>query len=250
MQIKIDGTAYAARDGETVLSAARRHGVAIPTLCHHEAVEGYGGCRLCVVEIGKEGRTRLVVSCLYPVEEGLEVRTASPKVLESRRTTLELLLARCPDTPAVRKLAAEAGVKDSPFHKREKPDACILCGLCVRICQEQGFAALSLANRGNRKEVATPYHEGSAACVGCGACARSCPTGAIAMEEGPGYREIWKRRFELVACKSCGKSHVTREQVEALCRTKGFKPKDFETCDDCRRKAVARTFGTIASWKV
>jgi bidirectional [NiFe] hydrogenase diaphorase subunit len=250
MKIQINGIPYDAVAGETVLSAARRHGVAIPTLCHHEAVEAYGGCRLCVVEIGKEGRTRLVVSCLYPVEEGLEVRTASPKVLESRAMTMELLLARCPDTPAVRKLAAGAGILDTAFYKRKDPDACILCGLCVRICQEQGFSSLSLAWRGNRKIVGTPYRDASADCVGCGACSRSCPTGAIPMEEGPGFREIWKRRFELVACKSCGRGFITREQADRMIRDRGFTEKDFETCDDCRRKAVARTFGTIAAWKV
>jgi len=250
MHIKMNDSLVSVNGGETVLSAARRHGVPIPTLCHHEAVEAYGGCRLCVVEIGKEGRTRLVVSCLYPVEEGLEVRTASPKVLESRRMTLELLLARCPDTPAVRALAAQAGIRDTAFHKRENPDACILCGLCVRICQEQGFSALSLAHRGDRKAVATPFREPSSDCVGCGACARSCPTGAIAMAEGPDWREIWKRRFELVACKSCGKGFATREQAERLGKDKGFTPIDFETCDDCRRKAVARTLGAIAAWKI
>ena len=249
--IKIDGKAVAAREGESVLDAARRHDIFIPTLCHHEAVEPWGGCRLCMVEITKKawkGWSRLVTACLYPVEAGLEVDTRSEQVLESRRTTLDLLLARCPDTPKIKELASSLGVEETSFTPRVDPDNCILCGLCVRICAALGHHAISLANRGPEKVVSTPFGEPSESCVGCGACAKSCPTLAIPMRDLHGERHIWDRKFKLVACPGCGASHITQEQLEHLCKTKGFGAESLEKCDACRRKEAARTLSTIVKW--
>jgi NADH dehydrogenase/NADH:ubiquinone oxidoreductase subunit G len=249
--LKIDAKTVAARDGETILEAARRHGIDIPTLCYHEAVEPWGGCRLCVVEITKkewEGWSRLVTACLYPVEEGLEVETRSEAVLESRRLTLDLLLARCPETPKIQELAAEYGVEETSFRKREEPDNCILCGLCVRICEALGHSALSLAHRGPEKKVTTPFDEPADTCVGCGACAKNCPTLAIPMRDLRGERRIWDRTFKLLTCKECGKATLTEEQVKHLCETQGFSPEFFEKCDTCRRKETAATFSTIVKW--
>jgi NADH dehydrogenase/NADH:ubiquinone oxidoreductase subunit G len=249
--LKFDGKSVNAREGESLLEAARRHGVEIPTLCHHEAVEPWGGCRLCVVEITKKawkGWSRLVTACLYPVEADLEVDTASEQVLESRRVTLDLLLARCPDTPKIRELAEAAGIEETSFRKREDPDNCILCGLCVRICAELGHHALSLAHRGPDKKVTTPFDEPAASCVGCGACFKNCPTLAIAMRDLKGVRHIWDQTFPLVVCETCGAATITEKHRDHLCETKGFVPEDLDKCDACRRKEAAAAFSTLVKW--
>ncbi|MHC4599783.1 MAG: 2Fe-2S iron-sulfur cluster-binding protein [Planctomycetota bacterium] len=249
--LKIDGKAVTAKEGETLLDAARRHEISIPTLCHHEAVEPWGGCRLCVVEITKKawkGWSRLVTACLYPVEADLEVDTCSEQVLESRRVTLDLLLARCPDTPKVRELASKYGVEETSFEPRKDPDDCVLCGLCVRICAELGHHAITLAHRGPDKAVSTPFGLPSDACVGCAACSKCCPTLAIPMREIQGERHIWDRKFTLVKCSVCGAAHITEAQAKHLAETEGFTPEALERCDACRRKEAAATFSTIVKW--
>ena len=113
--LTIDGRSVGAFEGETVLEAARRVGIEIPTLCYHPALSPYGACRLCVVEVEQRGRRRLVVSCLFPVEEGLVVWTDNERVRKARRGVMELLLARCPNVPAIRELAAKMGVQEPRF---------------------------------------------------------------------------------------------------------------------------------------
>ncbi|MHC4777022.1 MAG: 2Fe-2S iron-sulfur cluster-binding protein [Planctomycetota bacterium] len=251
VQLKIDGKVVNGREGETLLDVSRRNGIEIPTLCHHEAVEDWGGCRLCVVEITKkawDGWSRLVTACLYPVEADLEVDTKSETVTESRRVTLDLLLARCPETPKVRELASEYGIDETTYTPREEPDNCILCGLCVRICAALGHSAISLANRGPEKKVDTPFGKPSVSCVGCGSCAKSCPTFAIPMRDLKGERRIWERTFKLVECEACGAAHLTSEQVSHLCETRGFSKEAFTKCDACRRKEAASTLSTIVKW--
>ncbi|MBM4288600.1 MAG: 4Fe-4S dicluster domain-containing protein [Deltaproteobacteria bacterium] len=163
----------------TVLEAAKKLRIYIPTLCHHEALEPYGGCRLCVVEVEKDGRSRLTASCTLPVEEGLSVLTDSPRVVKARKMTLELLLARCPQVPALQRLAAQMGVTESKYAPGDSD--CILCGLCVRICQQlQNVGAIGMVGRGAKREVLTPFGEFSEVCRTCGACAFVCPTGHIA----------------------------------------------------------------------
>jgi heterodisulfide reductase subunit A2 len=175
VQLTIDGKQVRAEAGQTILEAARAAGIGIPTLCHHPAVEPYGACRLCMVEIAVRGRTRLVTACNYETAEGLEVQTASARVMRSRRMTLELLLARCPEVEALRTLARANGVKDSRF-PREKED-CILCGLCVRICRDRmGVGAADFVGRGAGMRVDTPFDRKSEVCITCGACVFVCPT--------------------------------------------------------------------------
>jgi bidirectional [NiFe] hydrogenase diaphorase subunit len=178
----VNGKEIGAKEGETILEASRRVGIHIPTLCYHEAVSASGACRFCSVEITtKRGKSRVVVSCLYPVEEGLIVRTHSEKVLRLRRGIIELLLSRCPTVPRLQELARELNLNQPRFKSGDQ--TCILCGLCIRVCEEiAGVSAISAVNRGTKKEIAPPFFESSQVCIGCGGCAYVCPTRAIRIE--------------------------------------------------------------------
>ncbi len=174
--------------GQTIFEALQRQpGIGnIPALCYHPSVRPYGACRLCTVEVSEnEGKTfRFVASCLYPVKEGLVVKTNTERVRNLRKGIIELLLARCPNTKVLQELAEEYGVEKPRFALGDHD--CILCGLCVRACQEIiGKSAISLVNRGIYKEVAAPFYayELGEECIGCGDCAFVCPTGAIKMGE-------------------------------------------------------------------
>ncbi len=175
MRLQIDGQEVAAQQGMTVLEAARRAGIEIPTLCHHEELEPYGGCRLCIVEIEDRGRTKMVVSCVYLAADGLVVRTRSEKIDRIRRTILELLMAHAPDAFELQKLAEEYGAQRDRFEK--EPMFCIHCGLCVRYCAEvkQKFA-VGFIDRGIRKEISFIPEIAARECEQCKACFPLCPT--------------------------------------------------------------------------
>lgn len=179
--LTIDGKIVRVGKGTSLIEAAATVGTSIPTLCHHRLLKPYGACRLCVVEVVKRGRRRLVTSCNYPAEDGLEVLCDTTEVRKSRRLTLELLLARCPEVPALSEMARRLGVTSSRF-RFQRGDRCILCGLCVRVCDELvGARAIGLANRGIDREVAAPFHDVSETCIACGCCTYICPTGCIEM---------------------------------------------------------------------
>ncbi len=159
----------------TVLEMARSAGVFIPTLCHHERLEPFGGCRLCLVEAEVRGAKRLVASCLFPVEKDLVVRTRSEKVDRIRKTLLELLLAHAPDSPQLRELAQEYGADRDRFEK--DASFCINCGLCVRYCSEvKKKNAVGFVDRGVRKEISFIADIASRECNACKECFPLCPT--------------------------------------------------------------------------
>ncbi len=183
--INVEGKPVQVEKGTPIIEVLRRLDIFIPTLCYHEALGGYGACRLCMVEIVSNKQSRLVTSCNYGADEGMDVFPNSRKSVEIRKRILELLLARCPEVPIIEDLASKLGVANSPFKKKEE-QKCVLCGLCVRFCREfVGPNAIGLAGRGAFREVATPFHIPSQVCIGCGACSYVCPTGCIEMQEHP-----------------------------------------------------------------
>src|SRR4030042_2916448 len=190
--LNIDGRELKAEKGQTILQVARENGIDIPTLCHHEAIEPYGACRLCIVEISKGHRSRIVTSCLYPVEEGLDVKTNSPRIINNRKMLVELLLARCSKNKVIKELASQMGIEQSMIKPEYLEDNdCMVCGLCVRTCEQVvGVSAISLVNRGITKEPASPSLEPARDCIGCGSCYYICPTSAIKMEERKNTRII------------------------------------------------------------
>ncbi|MFZ3149363.1 MAG: Coenzyme F420 hydrogenase/dehydrogenase, beta subunit C-terminal domain [Methanothrix sp.] len=181
LKIKIDGHEIETDDGggsATILEAARLAGIHIPTLCHHPSLEAYGSCRLCTVQIEKNGRKKFVTACNYPVEKGLVVNTCTQEIADIRKMILELLLARCPHEKRLQEMAGEYGIIKPRFALEDKN--CILCGLCYRVCEELvGVAAINAQNRGVSRDVDTPYGELSEDCIACGACAMVCPTKSI-----------------------------------------------------------------------
>jgi NADH dehydrogenase/NADH:ubiquinone oxidoreductase subunit G len=175
VRLQIDGREVGATGEMTVLEAARSAGIAIPTLCHHERLAPFGGCRLCVVETDLRGLKRLVAACAHPVEQDLVVRTRSEKVDRIRRFLLELLLAHAPDAPRLRDLAREYGADRDRFEKEAL--FCIHCGLCVRYCAEvKRKNAVGFIDRGIRKEIAFVPEIAARECDGCRECFPLCPT--------------------------------------------------------------------------
>lgn len=176
--LQIDGREVKATEGMTVLEAAQSSGISIPTLCHHEKLEPYGGCRICIVEVEVRGWTKLVVSCVYPVEQDLVVRTRSEKVDRIRKMILELLLAHAPDSVELQDLAQEYGADKDRFEK--EASFCIHCGLCVRYCAEvKKKNAVGFVDRGTRKEISFIPEIAAKECWDCKECFPLCPTSAL-----------------------------------------------------------------------
>ena len=149
-------------------------GFPIPTLCHMEGLSPYGACRLCVVEVGDGPKAKLVSSCTYVAEEGQKVRTSSARVVRARKMVIELLLATCPQSKTIQDLASAHDVRQQRF--RQEHEDCILCGRCVRMCEEQMVAkAIGFAGRGESRRIGTPFDRKSEVCRTCGGCMYVCP---------------------------------------------------------------------------
>jgi len=232
----IDGKNIEAEKGATILDAARENGIGIPTLCTHDEVGSAGACRLCVVEVKKGNRSRIVTSCLYGVEDGIVVDTHSERVMAVRRLVLQLLLARCPASGLIRDLAEEMGVKpESRFTVDADKGKCILCRLCVRTCEQVvGVSAIGFSFRGADKTVGTPFHEQSKVCIGCGACAYICPTDHIEMTAVHDKRMIWDREFKMASCSVCGRYFAPEDQLEFISKKTGVSMTDLMVCTSCR----------------
>lgn len=208
LKITIDDKCCAAEAGETVLQVARRNNLWIPTLCYHPAMEPYASCRLCLVEVGNGKGWQMVTACNYVVWHDLAVRLSSEAVVCARQGVMRLLLARAPDSAELQELAGRLGV-----HAADLPTVtvaeghCILCGLCVRVCEERiGTAAISLSGRGVERKVSTPFAEPSEECILCGACTAVCPVGTIALEIGQEEAELhpFGTKGAVRRCAVCG----------------------------------------------
>jgi predicted molibdopterin-dependent oxidoreductase YjgC len=238
VNLKIDGKKVTVRKLSTVLDAARKLDIPIPTLCHHPELSPFGGCRLCLVEI--KGSRKPVAACTTFAREGMEVVTSTPQIEQMRRTTLELLLS---DHPAdcivceragdckLQELAYFYGLRENrfkgerrvyakkdgnPFIERDM-EKCILCGQCVRICDEiQGVGAIDFAYRGLKTKITPPF-EKDLNCEFCGQCVAVCPTGALT---GKMWTQRGRQNFREVdtICPYCGCGcnitlHIRRNEI-------------------------------------
>jgi len=183
VNIKIDGRDFAVEKGLSILEASRQAGIEIPTLCFNDALAPYAACRLCMVELWARGGRRFVASCVYPAEDGAEIRTSTADILRHRKLLVELYLARSPNATKIRELADQFGIKE-PRYKFPETHNCIVCGMCIRACYEiVGAGAIGFSARGMKRKVEPPFKRGSAACISCGTCTTICPTEAITIKE-------------------------------------------------------------------
>ncbi len=249
--VTIDGKRCCAEEGEIILGVAMREKIDIPHLCYEPSLDPYGACRLCMVEVIRKGKNEMTTSCTLRAADGLEVLTNTPEIAKHRRILFELYLAEAPRSEVIREMAARYGVTKTRFLKKiEKDDPlgnrCILCGLCVRACNEiMGAGAINFINRGPYTQVNTPYFEPTADCFGCGACAKVCPTNAIVMEDIGGERVMrsWSNtRVALVLCECCGKYYAPKElAASTLARLDiPLKEEIGKICPECRGKRIAR----------
>lgn len=243
--LTIDGKNVTAHEHDTVLNAAQDNGIFVPTLCHHKAVKPYGACRLCLVEVTKGERTRVVASCGYRVEEGISVDTQAPAAVQARNVVMEMLLARCPDSKTVRDLAEKMGVADTRFPRQN--ENCILCGLCVQVCEQNlGAASISFVGRGSRRRVMVPFEQQATECIGCGACVAVCPTGAVGLHDEHSERNLttWNTSLPRAECVRCGRHFGTIQQCDLVIKRAALHGSAYQMCPACRREVAAETLSS------
>lgn len=176
--LRIDGKEVAASEDMTILDAARSAGIPIPTICHHEKLEPFGGCRLCTVEAEAGGRTSLVAACTHPVQQGLVVNTKSKQLDRIRKMLTEQLLAHAPESEVLQELAREYRADKDRFPR--EASFCILCGLCVRYCAEiKQKHAVGFIDRGPAREISFVPEIAAKECWQCKECFPLCPTSAL-----------------------------------------------------------------------
>ncbi|MBI2559879.1 MAG: formate dehydrogenase subunit alpha [Planctomycetes bacterium] len=228
VSLTIDGKNIEVVPGTTLLHAAKMLGIEIPTLCYDHRLSNAGACRMCVVEV--EGARTLTVSCATPASEGMNVKTMSDRVLKARKMVLELLWSDHPNDCltcdksgycGLQTLMYNYGVKTSRFNGmalRKVPekeggaifrdmDKCILCGKCVRICDEvQCQHIYTFSQRGFKSSVVTAFNETlkEAGCVYCGHCVSVCPTGALMERAAIGKARAWETKKVNSVCNYCG----------------------------------------------
>ncbi|HOX78894.1 MAG TPA: NADH-dependent [FeFe] hydrogenase, group A6 [Bacteroidales bacterium] len=202
-QIEVNNKKLDAKQGETILDVLNRNGMKVPTLCHMKDRIPTGSCRMCVVELENNGR--LVPSCSFPASPEMIIKTHSPRVVDARKTIVELLLSNHPDDClyCVRNENCELQSLSREHHVTERrisglknnfsldrssaslvrdPDKCILCGRCVRVCEEViGVSAIDFIGRGSKTHIGTAFDGGlnTSSCINCGQCILVCPTGAL-----------------------------------------------------------------------
>jgi NADH dehydrogenase/NADH:ubiquinone oxidoreductase subunit G len=209
VNVSIDGAIIHAVKGNSVLDTAIEYGICIPHLCHVPNLSDIGACRLCIVEHIVEGRTKVTTSCTLHVEEGMVVKTSTPKILNLRKNIAELLVAQAPNSRAIQDIAVRCGVKEVryKFHN----DDCVLCGRCVRACTEMWRArAIGFVGRGKERHVDFPFGTRPEFCKHCDACIQLCPM-TIAPCNGP--MKTGKEYF----CGNCESQLIISEHREGGC---------------------------------
>ena len=249
LNIILNGKAVTAREGQTILELAQENGVFIPTLCHSPALEPAAMCRLCTVQVIEGGRPKFVTACNFPLRRDAEIRTDSPEVRHGRKLIIELLMARCPSSPELQRLAIEYEADLTRFSSLN--DDCVVCGLCTRACETVTGKTLSLAGRGTAIHVSTAFAKISDFCIGCGACVQICPVQKISMEDVDGERHILLHgkivsRVKLPRCKSCGKYFGPVIDLKKVMEQMGehlIPPPNADTCPECSRHNLAVKLG-------
>ena len=247
----INGKKYPADEGEILLGVALRNAIAIPHLCYEPSLDPYGACRLCMVEVVKRGKREMTTSCTVQAAEGLEIVTDTPEIVKHRNILFELYLAEAPGSDVIRAMAARYGVTKTRFLKKiDTTDSlgnkCVLCGLCVRACNEiMGAGAIGFVNRGPYTLVNTPYFEPTKDCYGCGTCVKVCPTNAVEMEDAGDTRVMksWSgTKVPLARCSCCGNFYSPKGlAIATLARiTPSLKEEIAVLCPACRGKRIAR----------
>jgi bidirectional [NiFe] hydrogenase diaphorase subunit len=172
--ISLDGAKVRAAKGNSVLDTALAYGTCIPHLCHMPNFTPLGACRLCIVEVVKNGRAKVTTSCTLDVEDGMVVVTNSDKIRRLRKNIAEMLVAEAPNSKALQCLAVRCGVTEVRYPFRNK--SCVLCGRCVRVCGEQWRAnALGFVGRGKQRRVDFPFGKKPSFCKMCLSCVDLCP---------------------------------------------------------------------------
>jgi bidirectional [NiFe] hydrogenase diaphorase subunit len=244
--LTVNGRKVTVAEDAYLLEACRAAGVEVPTLCNFDGLEPWGGCRLCVVDMSlakwDDDWFKMVTACNHPVAEGMTVRTDTERVLATRRVVLDLLLARCPETPLIQRLAREAGIDQTSYEPNPEPTDCILCGLCTRVCDHIGVSAIASTDRGWGREIAPPFNEPPPDCIGCLACAEICPTDYIKFTNSDRVRTIWGREFEMLRDPRTGEAVITKAQAEYFAERSGVPMSYFETSDKSKRRELAKTF--------
>jgi len=253
--VTIEGKAVSVAPEATILEAAQKAHVWIPTLCYHPTLPALGTCRICMVEIlGDEGAPgRLVTACNYPVRRDITVSVSSERAVRVRKGVMQLFLARSPDSEELQELARRMGVERTPYPKvTESQRNCILCGLCVSVCEEViGASAIGFAGRGVERAVASPFRQASETCIACGACAAVCPVGTIQVRihTDTGEAEIspFKSRSKLLVCEECGVRMVSVPVAQAMSDRVKIDWEEFRAlsrlCPECRRKEAVKALG-------
>jgi len=251
VNVVIDGKKIKAKEKQTILEVAREHKIEIPTLCASDAVKPYGACRLCVVEVKAGNTATIETSCTYPVAEGLQISTNSAKVIEARKLVLQLLLARCPNVKIVKELAKEYGIEKVDTCLRLENEYCILCGLCVRACDEVVQAkAISFSGSGKDKKVDSPFHGTAEDCIGCGSCAFVCPTGIIKVRDVGSAADVspegttvigaeriienWNRELKFKLCKKSGNPYAPEFMLNQFKDKMNLPPQFFDVSPSYR----------------
>jgi len=240
--INVDGKKIDVKENRILLEVLQENEFDIPTICYNKDLTPRGSCRLCTVEIIKKGRSKFVTSCNYPVTESIDVKTNSEGVIKIRKMLIELLLARCPDVEIVKELAKKYGVEKTRFPLEH--ENCLLCGLCVRACDEiAGAHAINFSKRGTDKKVTTPFNVISDLCINCNECIKVCPTGEV---------ELWVKEYskkpDSIAsghrlCAGCAEPIIVRQILHAT-----DDPVIVSNATGCLE--VATTIYPYTAWKI